>query len=56
MPCERDAWVVDGFDCVKSAWERFASADTLVCIDLPLLTHFLRVTKRLLKGTSVFTT
>src|SRR5439155_6848352 len=50
MPCERDAWIIDGFDCVKSARERFASADTLVSIDLPLLTHFLRVTKRLLKG------
>jgi adenylate kinase family enzyme len=46
----RDAWIIDGFGCVKSAWERFASADTLVYIDLPLFTHFLWVTKRLLKG------
>jgi adenylate kinase family enzyme len=46
----RDAWIIDGFGGVKSAWERFASADTLVYIDLPLLTHFLWVTKRLLKG------
>jgi len=29
-----------------------ASADTLVYIDLPLLTHLLWVTKRLLKGLS----
>jgi adenylate kinase family enzyme len=47
---QRDAWIIDGFGCVKSAWERFASADTLVYIDLPLFTHFLWVTKRLLKG------
>jgi adenylate kinase family enzyme len=46
----RDAWIIDGFGCVKSAWARFASADTLVYIDLPLPTHFLWVTKRLLKG------
>jgi len=47
---QRDAWIIDGFGCVKSAWERFASADTLVHVDLPLFTHFLWVTKRLLKG------
>jgi hypothetical protein len=47
---QRDAWIIDGFGCVMSAWERFASADTLVYIDLPLLTHFRWVTKRLLKG------
>ena len=47
---QRDAWIIDGFGSVKSAWERFASADTLVYIDQPLFTHFLWVTKRLLKG------
>lgn len=47
---QRDAWIIDGFGCRKSAWERFACADTLVYIDLPLPTHFLWVTKRLLKG------
>ncbi len=47
---QRDAWIIDGFGCVTSAWERFASADTLVYIDQPLFTHFLWVTKRLLKG------
>ena len=45
-----DAWIIDGYGCRKSAWERFASADTLVYVDLPLLTHFRWVTKRLLKG------
>jgi BON domain len=34
----------------RARWERVASADTLVYIDLPLITHFLWVTKRLLKG------
>lgn len=33
----RDAWIIDGFGCVASAWERFAAADTLIYIDLPLL-------------------
>jgi adenylate kinase family enzyme len=47
---KRDAWIIDSYGCRKSAWERFASADTLVYLDLPLLTHFLWVTKRLLKG------
>ena len=49
----RDAWIIDGYGCRKSAWERFASADTLVYIDLPLSTHFLWVTKRLFKGVLV---
>ena len=46
----RDAWIIDGFGCVKSAWERFSAADTLVYIDLPLRTHFVLVTKRFFKG------
>lgn len=46
----RDAWIIDGFGCVRSAWERFAAADTLVYIDLPLPTHCWWVTKRLLKS------
>ena len=45
-----DAWIIDGFGSVASAWERFARADTLVYVDLPLFTHFLGVTKRMLKG------
>ncbi len=49
----REEWIIDGFGSVTSAWERFAAADTLVYIDLPLHTHFLWVTKRLFKGLSV---
>jgi adenylate kinase family enzyme len=45
-----DAWIIDGFGGHKLAWERFAVADTLIHVDLPLSTHFLWVTKRLLKG------
>jgi adenylate kinase family enzyme len=46
----RDAWIIDGFGCVASSTERFAKADTLVFIDLPLVTHHWWVTKRLIKG------
>lgn len=45
-----DAWIIDGFGGVQCAWERFAAADTLIYIDLPLPMHFLWVTKRLVKG------
>jgi adenylate kinase family enzyme len=45
-----DEWIIDGFGCIKSVWERFAAADTLIHVDLPLATHFLWVTKRLVKG------
>jgi hypothetical protein len=46
----QDQWIIDGFGCVTSAWERFAAADTLVYIDLPLLTHYRWVSKRLVQG------
>jgi len=46
----QDAWIIDGFGCAESAWERFAWADTLVHVDLPLATHYWWVTKRLIKG------
>ena len=46
----RDAWIIDGYGSVASAWERFAQADTLIYIDLPLVTHHWLVTKRLFKG------
>ena len=46
----RPEWIIDGFGCVASAWERFARADTLVYVDLPLATHHWWVTKRLAKG------
>jgi hypothetical protein len=35
---------------IAPAWERFAKADTLVYIDLPLVTHGWYVTKRQIKG------
>jgi adenylate kinase family enzyme len=46
----RNEWIMDGFGCVASAWERFAKADTLVYVDLPLATHYWWVTQRLAKG------
>jgi adenylate kinase family enzyme len=45
-----DAWIIDGFGGVKLAWERFEAADALIYVDLPLVVHFLWVTKRLIKG------
>ena len=45
-----DKWIIDGFGCVPSAWERFSAADTLIYVDLPLFTHYVWVTKRLVKG------
>lgn len=46
----QEEWIIDGFGCVSSAWERFSVADTLVFVDLPLFIHGMWVTKRLLKG------
>jgi adenylate kinase family enzyme len=46
----RDQWIIDGFDSMALAWERFAAADTLVHVDLPVLTHYWGVTKRLVGG------
>ena len=46
----QDEWIIDGFGCVASAWDRFSEADTLVYVDLPLTTHYWWVTKRLIKG------
>ena len=46
----RDEWIIDGFESVKLAWERFEAADTLVHVDLPLAVHALWVTKRLVQG------
>jgi adenylate kinase family enzyme len=43
-------WIIDGYGSADSAWERFAVADTLVYIDLPLRTHYWWVTKRLIEG------
>ena len=46
----RDEWIIDGFGCVASSREQFSKADTLVFVDLPLITHHWWVTKRLIKG------
>jgi len=45
-----DEWIIDGFGSLATAWERFAAADTLIYIDLPLATHYWWVTKRLIQG------
>ena len=47
---DRPEWVIDGYGSIASAWERFALADTLVYVDLPLAMHYWGVTKRLTKG------
>ena len=46
----RDEWIIDGFGNVALAWERFAAADTLIYVDLPLSIHYSWVTKRFIKG------
>lgn len=46
----RDEWIIDGFGCINSVWDRLEAADTLIHVDLPLAVHGLWVTKRLLKG------
>lgn len=46
----RDTWVIDGYGCLASTWERLDIADTLVYIDLPLALHFFWVTKRFING------
>lgn len=46
----QDQWIIDGFESVAMAWERFAVADTLVYIDLPILSHYWGVTARLGAG------
>ncbi len=46
----QDAWIIDGYGGTALAWERFAAADTLVYVDLPLVTHHWFVTKRLIMG------
>jgi hypothetical protein len=46
----RDEWIIDGFGSAALSWERFSAADTLIYVDLPLLIHYIWVTKRLIKG------
>jgi hypothetical protein len=46
----REEWIIDGYGTTAAAFERFARADTLVYVDLPLATHYWFVTKRFFKG------
>ena len=46
----RDEWIIDGFGSEALAWERFAAADTLIYVDLPLFTHHRWVTRHLIRG------
>lgn len=46
----RDQWIIEGFGTMASTWERLAAADTLVHIDLPVVTHYWWVTKRFAAG------
>src|SRR4051812_13304921 len=46
----QDKWIIDGYGGVAPAWERFARADTLIHVDLPLVTHGWGVTKRFTNG------
>ena len=46
----QDEWIIDGYGGIAPTWDRFARADTLVYVDLPLVTLGWRVTKRLIKG------
>jgi adenylate kinase family enzyme len=45
-----DEWIIDGFGCIETLWERLDAADTLIYIDLPLPRHFMWVSKRLIEG------
>ena len=47
---QSNEWIIDGYGCRQSSWDRFACADTLIYVDLPLIKHFWWVTKRFLKG------
>ena len=46
----RNEWIIDGFGCIKTVWERLEAADTLIHVDLPLPAHAWWVTKRLVEG------
>ncbi len=41
----RDEWIIDGYGSLPTVWERISVADTLVYIDLPIMTHYWGVTK-----------
>jgi hypothetical protein len=46
----RETWIIDGYGDDTTIWERLGAADTLIHVDLPLPLHYLRVTKRLIRG------
>ncbi len=46
----QDQWIIYGFESVPLAWERFAVADALVYVDLPILAHYWGVTTRFATG------
>ena len=48
-----DSWVIDGFGPMGAFKQRLDAADTLVYIDLPYLSSYWFVTKRMLKGVVV---
>lgn len=45
-----DRWIIEGYGCATTLWQRLAAADTLIYLDLPLLTHYRWITRRLVKG------
>lgn len=45
-----ERWIIDGFGPLESFNKRLESADTLIYIDLPYLTSYWLVAKRLFKG------
>ena len=45
-----DSWIIDGFGTIESFNKRLDAADTLIYIELPYITSYWMVTKRLLKG------
>lgn len=45
-----EQWIIDGFGPMDAFNQRLESSDTLIYIDLPYVTSYWFVTKRLLKG------
>jgi adenylate kinase family enzyme len=47
---DEDEWIIDGYGTTATVFARFARADTLIHLDLPLPVHYWFVSKRLIKG------
>lgn len=45
-----DRWIIDGYGCPETLWQRLDQADTLIFVDLPISIHFWWVTKRFITG------